>query len=384
MAATESIDGDIMSTHVPDGNTPTANAQIHQLLDVLERKPAFRRQRGNLPGLAAYLYEVVRTNDSPAASRRYLEKLGIRGDVGQLAGLLAKLHRDDHHTALQALVSALEDPNYVFSGEIVPVSARASLAVCVPIPELTFALLEVLWRFNHTVIQDTCHRLETVFITLRKHIPDLKEQLENERRLMGARRYNAIRVLVRAWDKCTEHTPQRGQSILAKSKKGLFLSPGDVYPLSEPHVVAAIPVVEHECLLAINGFACYNLSTQGELLAELNSPTIDGLAIRREPIRSRVASWQFKPPSRFLKRHHHAFSIGFHPEDEHEEWKRKYPMFVSKGTNKGWGAMLLHPEAKGHYRNIFPRHDTSQTFRAIMHAPCAIHSNLAPERFDAF
>jgi hypothetical protein len=368
-----------MSMHVPDGNTLSPTDQVHTLLNTLEHKPAFARQRGKLPGLATYLRTVAEQAQTPAATRRFLEDLGIRGDVGQLATLIAQLYRDGHHTALRALIWSLEDPNYVFSGETVPVDARTNLAVCMPLPELTFTILEAIWYHAYSVFEYAYCDEDPVFQRLRTFIPGLGKQIAFERNRYGIH-HNSLRTVLeqlRGFARYGENWPNC--HAIGKKNACLFLGPGDHFPLQLEYVMTATPVMPRESMDPGRAFACYGLTTQGRMLGSINPSRPDRTAKRRA-MREKYASWQFKVPSRFLAYHPHAFSIGFHPEREHEMWTRRCPSFVSKSTNKGWGAMILHPDIKDRYRA--KRDDHTQPFRAILHAPCGLHSEIDPEQFD--
>jgi|GEM_PF-6360692 hypothetical protein len=369
-----------MSTQVPDGNTLIPTDQIHTLLNTLERKPAFARQRGNLPGLAVYLRTVAETQHTPAATRKFLENLGIRGDVGQLATLIAQLYRDKHHTALEALIWSLEDPNYVFSGETVPADARTNLAVCLPHPKLTLTILEAIWYHPYGVFEYAYCYEDEVFQQLRALLPSgLGRQIARDRKRYG-RYHNTLRTVLehlRGFTQSSDTWPTCHS--IAKKSAGLFLGPNDQYPLQREYVMTATPVMAQECMNPNIAFACYGLTTQGRMLGSI-TPSRPDRTEKRRVLREQFASWQFKVPSRFLARHPHAFSIGFHPEREHEMWKKRCPSFVSKSTNKGWGAIILHPDVMDRYRA--KRDDTSQPFRAILHAPCSLHAEIDPECFD--
>ncbi|MEI7777463.1 MAG: hypothetical protein WCI52_02550 [bacterium] len=68
-----------------------------------------------------------------------------------------------------------------------------------------------------------------------------------------------------------------------------------------------------------------------------------------------IAVWKFDYPA--CARHHfsNAFSsspdmwIGFHPESEHDTWKKQWPSFTSKNFSQGMGAIILDKEMIGQW-----------------------------------
>ncbi len=122
--------------------------QIAALREQLVGNQVFARLRGRARGLVGLYKFLLEQTGSPSEALRRWDKLVSDGRV--LLTMLAKLHRDGQQTAVEELLRSLREPNFLFTGETVPIEQTTPLTIVIPNADYTWILLEWIMRVEET------------------------------------------------------------------------------------------------------------------------------------------------------------------------------------------------------------------------------------------
>lgn len=305
-----------------------ANQQLRMLLEKLAGHKVFGRCRGSFNDFPFENMLEAGQPPSPSAALGAFNRWA--GSRRVMLDMLARFMRDGLHVAFGELMRALCEPDYVMTGETVPVEKTRSGVLVMVDPSNIFLLLRWMytskyedgynWVRNGRVPEERnpCGSLTPQLL---KVFPGLYERFkgreESREICLTALVLGAVSNLL---DRLRANLGRRDMMVMRPDydRTGLWYYG---YPIG----------------------AFVKGRTQKEVLR---------LFERDE--QKRIATWQFNYPetdepffySDSTGRHHPRL-IGVHLESEHATWRRQWPSYASKGVACGHGAVILDKEKLG-------------------------------------
>ena len=296
----------------------TKQEQLDKLLRDLTGHKVFGRVRGELGALPV---DELLEKPSPSATRREFEKWCA--DRAVMLGLLATLQRDGHSFAFAELKKALENSDYVITGESISVEKTEPGVLIMPKPQET--LLMTRWLYTSTLADGISWNTKRCGLPDRGQCGSLTPQL-----------LKAFPELVNLLTPPVQSHPDSPTKLLyprlkeiqdkmreKKSREdvlGMFIDPG----------ISRLWYNYGSVALFIKG------ASQSDVLSEFNRDEQDS-----------IATWKFDYPKTWSNDLYCDWSsrpnrwIGFHPESEHEQWSKRWPAFTSRGCACGLGAVIM-------------------------------------------
>jgi hypothetical protein len=311
---------ELVKERVPEGARATEEVQIKLLVEKLIGHDLFRKHRGKMGKLVDVLENLIGTSDSPTELLRRYDELTSAGRV--FATMLGQLARDGCSYAVSELLATLRDETRLFWGEEMPLEDTEPITLVLVDPVRSLAFAGLFTRKHQQLfgwgISDD--ELDPEFVRVREMFPVLRGlrfgMLTQDKWSCVAHAYSCLlydnKAVLRELD--PEHTSTRLR-LENVPTGGAFLNEG------------------------IDFARLVRGADQRAVLSRFNRAEQD-----------QIATWQFSLPRRWLEARYTSIYVGLHPENEHERWKRKFPMFVSGGIQNGYGALVI-PEITLHAHN---------------------------------
>lgn len=294
--------------HVPEERTE--EQQMAELLERLTGHEQFAKWRGRLGAALPLIMDVLRDTQSPSeAKRRWQEMVGA---AASFLMMLTQLDRDGDAVSSKQLQQALLDPDFLFTGEDVPVDQSVSIVLVIPGADITLKMLEqvqktstdyftsmFVWRFDGG--------MERAFV-------------------------DPIRSVLEAFPSWT----------LKPSLRRSFTHAG--YAARAPFIKS---MHEHDVLSRFPNFIGARLVFDpiGTVATLVEGEQSDVLKQVPRDLQKELGVWQFRVPRIVWDRRDSRYSregltVALFDERLHEEARKIEPAYTSRGVSHGLAAMV--------------------------------------------
>lgn len=311
-----------MSKQVPE-NVPSREEQLSSLRKELIGNSAFSGCRGkwNSDGLL----DLVEKNDSPTQFCQKWDKFS--GYFRIMGNLLAKYRRDGWQYAADALEKALRCSLNLLPGETIPLEMTEPVTIVMLDPERTLVLLNWLLESDPVTLNSFIRELSgenpemEVDIWTRKLFELFPSLVEKEHERIRLNKYPGSELIEAYSEHVLKKFPKIRTSSRLEFEHGQYSSHVEFWNNTVAYAV---------------------LASQKEVLKMFSRDEQEMLA-----------TWSFNIPKDYLQVCINAgefrstkisFDVGFYSENEHELWKKEFPMMVSNGFSNGLGAIIDPPD----------------------------------------
>ena len=303
------------------GQIPDRDEQLRILREMLIGNKAFGAMRAGRFNTSAS--RILGDSETPSSFCDLWDKHHAHARV--MGNMLAKFKRDGWNDAYNELKQALGEA-YVIEGETIPLEETTPVTVFMVEAELTIKLirfcLETDWR---SVKKDPdIVRKNPVFEELCAAIPGMRKNFEHWVSLQFGS-YGNLNPFYHYRDVFLKDFGEQS----ARARDLVNLSFWQVSRWCGAH-----KQLNSELWMGVPcGFLAVG-KTQADILGGWS---------REE--QSKVATWRLDIPSVMIADVRgcslpSTFDIGFHPESEHERWRKQWPTLVSDGFQLGYGIVL--------------------------------------------
>ena len=242
-----------------------------------------------------------------------------------MGNTLLKFKRDGWHDAHRELERALREA-YVIEGETIPLEQTTPATIFLIEAEITLKLIRFCLETDWSAVKKNPDIVRTnpVFQDLCTAIPGMRENFEDWSS-MGVGSYGHLNPFYYHRKAFLKEFGERSEK--ARSLVNLSFWQVSNWCGAHTQLNSAFWMGVPCGFLAIG-------KTQADVLGGWS---------REE--QSKIATWQIDIPSVMVKDLEQTsiastFDIGFHPESEHERWRKQWPALVSKGFQFGYGTVL--------------------------------------------
>lgn len=302
--------------------------QIAYLHEKLAGNKVFGRCRGNFRDLPFGEFVKRGKSSNPTQALKFFDKWC--SDRRIMLNLLVVLKRDGQGVAYRELEKVLCDRDYVMTGEDVPLEQRESGVLIVPDPEKTFLVAR--WMYTS--------RIEDGISWVSR----------------GEGQYDR--------GNCGSLTPRLLEMF--PNLRGIFIKNPNCSCLDSPtmELNSRIKEIWERLLdkfprcdvlnLFVDSHRSENFRYKSAVAIFVKKATqSDVLKLFSREEQKTIATWGFDYPTVMTDKlcYNEIFIpdiwIGFHPEDEHSQWKKQWPSFVSRGVVSGLGAVIIDKDMLG-------------------------------------
>lgn len=325
-----------MNEQLPEGATVLESDQIEELKQELTGNVLFRKCRGKMGALVDVLEKLLEASNNPSELLGRYDELVAAGRV--FASTLGKLKRERRLLAAKELLRALKDDSHFFWGEEIPLEETEPFTLVVVDPEKVFA-------FARVCHQLAAHKLVGVS-------PDTCPYFE-------------LQELFRAWPKLAREmiAPWSGgddvwwADVCAEYIHGLSLHDSIIRKFNEPPPSGVSHIVPlHLRNMKLNQPRMSKEPEIGYLVRGTDQATVLSWFSRAEQLT--LTTWQLSLPRVWSENGFCNIHLGLHPEKEHADLQKRFPMFTSKGVAAGYGVLVIADIMPG---KCYPSNDDSVT-----------------------
>jgi hypothetical protein len=362
-----------MDTHMPEDKE---KRKID--LETFLESEKFNRLRGTLPNLTSFIDEILFEEKSPyfghnpSQIKKKWEKL--LADLNPMIIKLAQLRRQEDKDLINQVLRALATPDYVLPGELTATTKWYPITVFMIEPAKTLVMLK--W---FQLVESVHYLFEAIKKRLQKTSSDeLKLSLEL------LKTFDSLEKFVLLNQKDYE---EGGGRIV----KGHYYAEG--FPLrlalyqdvampyhsslwnlldkeeAEPPIIRSLRLkgkdfFDHSLRLYKERRCLYDqdfghfeimydiaikekISKTAAFFSESFLFIAYGLKQSRilhyfpREQQQFIATWQFRLPRKLIDPKNLYFAVGLHQAEEHEYWKKRWPLFASRGVTKNFGAIIF-------------------------------------------
>jgi len=349
-----------MNEQVPSSkeNSVFLQEQADLLKEKLAGHEIFAKWRGRLQyGLLGFgIEEFIESSENLTQVKSKSSK--IMGELNVLFRILAQFKFNGDTLAFSEMENALGIKEYRMFGEDIPFEKTRPITVAIFRPNIMLKILQWMIRDDGLFALD-CLLDSSSFD---------KEFLER-----------------RPVKESTQSLAHMLPSLKKGCHKGGYLWNGELYAAMYCDIIAPFVADRNEKLRILDGWR--TLYPSGDRKCEVSAPSVeekkacgfsavayvfpgeqsDFLKIFTREEQKHIATWQLNVPTAIWNSRGGLPSVGIHPENEHEVWKKLQPQHCSKGLSSGLGMIML-PDNRyiDHFKKAVAQDTEEKEIRAIL------------------